>query len=152
MTDKDIIQVLQYIVENGSGACDKCPVFPCGKIKDYEDNQCGRFIAEKALDLINRQQAEIARLQKEVNLVSMQFQDIQELQEETRAEVERLNALLTTKNTLIEGLDLSIGYAYDRAIEEFAEKLKSKALTKWDYHDAVDVEDIDELVKEMESE
>ena len=37
MADKDITQVLQYIVENGSGACDKCPVFPCGKIKDYED-------------------------------------------------------------------------------------------------------------------
>lgn len=102
-----------------------------------------------AVETINRQQAEIARLQKEVNLVSMRFQDIQELQEETRAEVERLNALLTTKNKLIEGLDLSIGYAYDRAIEEFAEKLKSKALTKWDYHDAVDVEDIDELVNEM---
>ena len=64
MTDKDITQVLQYIVENGSGACDKCPVFPCGNIKDYEDNQCGRFIAEKALDLINRQKAEIERLQK----------------------------------------------------------------------------------------
>ena len=64
MSDKDIIQVLQYIVENGSGACDKCPVFPCGKIKDYEDNQCGRFIAEKALDLISRQQAEIERFEK----------------------------------------------------------------------------------------
>lgn len=102
-----------------------------------------------AVETINRQQAEIARLRKEVNLVSIQFQDIQELQEETRAEVKRLNALLTTKNKLIEGLDLSIGYAYDRAIEEFAEKLKSKALTKWDYHDAVDVEDIDELVNEM---
>lgn len=90
MTDKDIIQVLQYIVENGSGACDKCPVFPCGKIKDYEDNQCGRFIAENALDLINRQKAEIERLQKEVGLVSIQFQDMQERQEESQAEIERL--------------------------------------------------------------
>ncbi|MDY3768015.1 MAG: hypothetical protein SOZ83_00185 [Sphaerochaetaceae bacterium] len=32
---------------------------------------------------------------------------------------------------------------------KFAEKLKSKSLTKWDYNDAVDVEDIDELVKEI---
>ena len=90
MTDKKIIKALQYIVENGSGACDKCPVFPCGKIKDYEDNQCGRFIAEKALDLINRQQSEIERLQKEVNLVSIQFQDVQERQEESQAEIKRL--------------------------------------------------------------
>ena len=86
MTDKDITQVLQYIVENGSGACDKCPVFPCGKIKDYEDNQCIRFIAENALDLINRQKAEIERLNKEVNLVSIQFQDLQERNEDERNE------------------------------------------------------------------
>ena len=93
MTDKDIIQVLQYIVENGSGACDECPVFPCRKIKDYEDNQCSRFIAEKALDLINRQRAEIERLQKEVGLVSIQFQDMQERQEESQAEIKRLEKL-----------------------------------------------------------
>ena len=67
MTDKDIIQVLQYIVETGSGACDKCPVFPCRKIKDYEDNQCGRFIAEKALDLINRQKARIKELEERIS-------------------------------------------------------------------------------------
>ena len=67
MTDKDIIQVLQYIVENGSGACDKCPVFPCGKIKDYEDNQCISFIAENALDLINRQKARIKELEERIS-------------------------------------------------------------------------------------
>ena len=64
MKDNEIIELLEYIRQNGSGACDKCPVFPCGKIKDYEDNQCGRFIAEKALDLIKRKQAEIERLEK----------------------------------------------------------------------------------------
>ena len=75
MTDKDIIQVLQYIVENGYGACDKCPVFPCGKIKDYEDNQCGRFIAENALDLINRQQAEIEKLKSATSEAIKEFAD-----------------------------------------------------------------------------
>lgn len=36
-----------------------------------------------------------------------------------------------------------------KAVKEFAERLKNKSLTKWDYHDAVDVDEIDNLVKEM---
>lgn len=35
------------------------------------------------------------------------------------------------------------------SVKEFAEKLKNKSLTKWDYHNAVDVDEIDNLVKEM---
>lgn len=35
------------------------------------------------------------------------------------------------------------------AIKEFAEKLKNRSLTKWDYCEAVDVEEINNLVKEM---
>lgn len=42
------------------------------------------------LDLINRLQAENKRLGKEVNLVSIQFQDLQERYEEAQAEIERL--------------------------------------------------------------
>ena len=34
-------------------------------------------------------------------------------------------------------------------IKEFANRLKDKSLTKWDYHDAVDIAEIDNLVKEM---
>ena len=111
MTDKDIIQVLQYIVENGSGACDKCPVFPCGKIKDYEDNQCGRFIAEKALDLINHQQAEIERLEKENNILS-------------------INADTAFQDGLNEAVDLYSEEVKEQvkveAVKEFAERLKEK--------------------------
>lgn len=59
-------------------------------------SQCASELAIKSLDLITRQQAEI----------------------------ERLNALVKTKNKLIERLDQSISYAYDRAIKEFAERLK----------------------------
>lgn len=36
------------------------------------------------------------------------------------------------------------------AIKEFVERLKDKSLTKWDYHEAVDIEEIDNLVKEIE--
>ncbi|MEE1011200.1 MAG: hypothetical protein U0L11_04085 [Acutalibacteraceae bacterium] len=149
MTDKDIIQVLQYIVENGSGACDKCPVFPCGKIKDYEDNQCGRFIAENALDLINRQRAEIERLQKEVGLVSIQFQDMQERQEESQAEIERLKEDRNNYQNLycltVEDLDT----AKLEAIKEFAEKLKNAwSDNRYDSPD-IDFDYFVDLVQEM---
>ena len=87
--------------------------------------ECGskKVLVENTLDFINRQQTENKRLEKEVNLVSIQFQDLQERYEEAQAEIERLNVLVKTKNKLIKGLDQSISYAYDRAIEEFANKV-----------------------------
>lgn len=42
------------------------------------------------IDIINLQKAEIERLRKQVNLVSIQFQDLQERYEEAQAEIERL--------------------------------------------------------------
>ena len=47
-------------------------------------------IVRKAEEEINRQKAENTRLAKEVNLVSIQFQDLQERYEEAQAEIERL--------------------------------------------------------------
>ena len=115
--------------------------------------ECGskKVLVENTLDFINRQQTENKRLGKEVNLVSIQFQDLQERYEEAQAEIERLNVLVKTKNKLIKGLDQSISYAYDRAIEEFAERLK-KRIYKGGVHPTVEDEfmcDIDNLVKEM---
>ena len=81
-------------------------------------------IVRKAEEEITFQQAEISRLRKEVNLVSIQFQDLQERTDKIKVE----------------------------AYKEFAEKLKKKALPKCDWDDCVDVEDIDNLLKEMEGE
>ena len=82
-TDEEIIKRLKYVrkntdegymahLENG-GEVDK-------NEEEYIDILCG------TLDLINRQKAEIERLQKEVNLVSIQFQDLQERTNEVKAE------------------------------------------------------------------
>ena len=49
-------------------------------------------IVRKAEEEINRQQAENERLKKEVNLVSLQFQDLQERYEEAQAEIDNLIA------------------------------------------------------------
>ena len=75
-----------------------------------------------------------------------------------------MNALVKTKNKLIDGLDQSISYAYDRAIKDFAERLKNEIINDtayacdstqhsgyYDYQIKIgDIpEYIDNLVKEM---
>ncbi len=79
-------------------------------------------IVRKAEEEITRQKTEIERLQKEVNLVSIQFQDLQEDTDEIRA----------------------------KAYTEFAEKLKEEWFcNRYDSPD-VDFDDfIDNLLKEM---
>lgn len=100
-------------------------------------------------------------------LLKMAADKIEELESEItrqQAEIERLNALVKTKNKLIEGLDQSISYAYDRAIKDFAERLKNEIINDtayacdstqhsgyYDYQIKIgDIpEYIDNLVKEM---
>lgn len=95
----------------------------------FEDNAlcseiCSDGIAKAALDLINRQKAEIERLKKEVSVARDAYMSIQGRYEYTKTEV----------------------------CKEFAEKLKEKSWEiDWccDYVRVVDVDDIDNLLKEM---
>lgn len=73
------------------------------------------------LNLINRQKAEIERLQKEANLVSILFQDLQEQTDEAKAE----------------------------AYKEFAKRLKEKKHNSAMDKRICTTEMIDNLVKEM---
>lgn len=68
LTDEEIIKRLERCVKRGN--------------RNYD--------TDIVLDLINCLQAENKRLGKEVNLVSIQFQDLQERYEEAQAEIERL--------------------------------------------------------------
>lgn len=68
LTDEEIIKRLERCVKRGN--------------RNYN--------TDIVLDLINCLQAENKRLGKEVNLVSIQFQDLQERYEEAQAEIERL--------------------------------------------------------------
>lgn len=100
-TDEEIIKRLERCVKRGN--------------RNYD--------TDMVLDLINRQKSEIERLQKEVNLVSIQFQDVQERTNEVKAE----------------------------AYKEFAEKLKER-IYNGGVQPTVEYEfmcDIDNLVKEM---
>jgi hypothetical protein len=55
MTDAEIIKALECCIDEDFNLCNKCPI----KIECYTQTV---YIKKKALDLINRQQAEIERL------------------------------------------------------------------------------------------
>ena len=86
------------------------------------DSDC---IVRKAEEEITFQQAEISRLRKEVNLVSIQFQDLQERTDKIKVE----------------------------AYKEFAEHLKEKWSNNDYYSPDVDFDEfVDNLLKEMVNE
>ena len=105
MTDNEIIKALE----------------DCAKISK---GKCGDMTAG-ALDLINRQKAEIERLKGKVNLL-MKYDERRDIS---------LHARLTEK-------------ARAEATKEFAERLKTKA-SDFEFGKAVWVVYIDNLVKEM---
>ena len=116
MTDNEIIKALEYCCHNGY--CKKCP-HSCVDNKNIED---------LALDLINRQKAEIERLNTAVNIA--EYDKYKAEFEEYKAEIQ------------------------DNAIKEFAERLKERYTSVWTHdghEEAVLVlhESLDNLVKEM---
>lgn len=130
MTDNELKQAIICCIRSETVAdCKKmqCPalvtqecIFLSRAIDDREDTFYCEILRD-ALDLINRQQAEIEQWKEEAN----RYQNLYCMSED------------------------DIGKAKSEAVKEFAERLKDKSLTKWDYHDAVDIEEIDNLVKEM---
>ena len=116
LTNNEIIKTLEGAILNAKG-CDS-------KVWSIEI-----YKLENALDLINRLQAENKRLGKEVNLVSIQFQDLQEETDEIKS----------------------------KAYKEFAEKLKKKCYEDFEESDEmlapyVTEDNIDEVLKEMAGE
>ena len=170
LKDNEIIKALKCCMKIYKD-CDNCP---CINNNDYTNvYDCKYALFKNALDFINRLQAELKvsnealnnsiklnnclenqnkELEETTHNLTIEKDALFDKAEELKAKVERLNALVKTKNKLIEGLDQSISYAYDRAIKEFAERLK-KRIYKGGVHPTVEDEfmcDIDNLVKEFE--
>lgn len=134
MTDNEIIKALEYCSPKQNRSCGICPAYDLG-------NFCASELKQNALDLITHQQVENKRLKKEVNLVSIQFQDLQERYEEAQAEIERFRKTeieiddfcrrlcrmrMLNGNAIASYEDLQnyIQQEKSEAVKEFAEKLK----------------------------
>lgn len=121
MTDKDIIKALECCKPKQNRNCGNCPAYELG---DF----CAAELKENALDLINRQQAEIERLKI------------------------KNQSLRGTANFY----KFNYNEARTEAIKEFAERLKAKCHNYYPSIDsycvsvkAIGFKDIDNLVKEM---
>lgn len=137
-TDEEIIETLEdYIKEN--------------EFEYFHSNMVGEYpLIRKSLDLINRQKSEIERLQKEVNLVSILFQDEQERAEEYRLKIENLQNVIS--NQQIEISAKIENKIKAEAYKEFAEKLKVAAIScsiGGRYYKIFTKRDIDNFLKEM---
>ena len=102
---------------------------------------CSANLNVEIIDLITRQQEEIDRLRKEVNLVSIQFQDLQERYEEAQTENESLKvenqSLRSAANSLkmhyeeaqteVERLKESLNIELENFATEYDNKIKAEA-------------------------
>lgn len=109
----------------------------------------------KAINEIDRLSIELATgVIKKQNITLIDYESKIARQ---KAEIDRLKsenlALSQKRITMVERIDI-VNNARNKAIREFAERLKSKEqmVEAADYFFAVSVEDIDELVKEMTEE
>lgn len=144
LTYKEIIKALECCFMEQQ--CNNCPLY-----KEHSVD-CLDTVLENAHALITRLQAQNKDLSEMVHNLTLEKDALFDKAEELKADVERLNALVKTKNKLIEGLDQSISYAYDRAIKEFAEKLHEELRIygiKDKFNKAVFLNVVDKAKKEL---
>ena len=116
MTDNEIIKAMQCVIGNDV----KCSECTYQKVLPFPS--CRRMCAKNALDLINRQKAEIERLSIESETLVTQLKVAYE-------QIHKLNM------------------AKSETIKEFAEELKNCFAISGDYLDIINI--VDNLVKEM---
>lgn len=157
LTDKEIIKALECLC-GGGDSCTECTYH-----RRYRFGECRKQVAKDVLDLIIRLQSENKRLGKEVNLVSIQFQDLQERYEEAQAEIESLKIFKGyAERRASDYKTMRDKYlnAKSEAVKAFAERLKEKLgdchiVSDEEYcgFDCGDIHKcIDNLLKEMVSE
>ena len=145
MTDKDIIKALEccFIEQQ----CNYCPLY-----KEHSAD-CLDTILKNAHALITHQQAENKRLEKEVNLVSIQFQDLQERYEEAQAEIESLKIFRGyAEKRASDYRTMRDKYlnAKSEAYKEFAERMKHSFFDNGYESPDVDFDYfVDEILKEL---
>lgn len=129
MTDNSIIKALE--------CCSKA--LGCGKCFFFGDEKCKCALIGFALDLINRQKAEIERLKECPKCVYEYDGEVTEY---------CIQGPCSNFKPVYVSADLSIKQIKNEAYKEFAERLKNKWFSY--YSPAIDFDDfIDNLVEEM---
>ena len=146
MTDEQIIKALECCATDDGNDCFQCPY--CNLFFEPGNGGCVNRCRKDALDLINRQKAEIEELYSDKIIAETHekaakdlFVDCARQREEAKTKIERLQ----TRNDELNILNKT---ASQEAIKEFAERLIKTA----DYDDeysTVFVYNIKKLVKEM---
>ena len=153
MTDNEIIKALEVCVGIHND-CDNCPLLEYSQATD----ECMTEAMSNALDLINRQKAEIERLQ---NALFKQEDTMQMIVKERDAEIESLKNDLAKEFTCFVGSPHKVESCpfFDEleneraeAVKEFAELLKEHIRDYHPYYYVIDEEVVDNLVEEMAGE
>lgn len=129
MTDNDIVKTLESIASESIGDCKRDCAFYDGKV-----HYCAGVVAKHSLDLINRQKAEIAELEAEID---KQY-------EQAKADI------LGNMSNGGTSCHWCIDKHRTEAVKEFAEMLKNSMVIKLDRKFYFPI--IDNLVKEMTEE
>lgn len=130
MKEKDIVKTLKKCTSKEN--CEGCEYIKY-------DTRCIVKLLKDALDLINRKQEEIEKLQKIQDDIDNFARDICK---------ERMLKGKSIAN--FEDLQEYIRKEKSEAIKEFAERLKKRQVRICDCFEGVSIIDIDKLVKEME--
>ncbi len=148
MTDAEIIKALECCAVHGLLKCEKCP-------KKNEGVTCMYALSKDALDLINRQKAQIEKLEKVEHFATETIhKQVAEIEKSEKEFNDKFNSLVASNVYLINRVDK----ARTEAIKEFAfdltEEVKQIDMTK-PHEDKDDIrihvyDIIDSLVKEKE--
>ncbi|MBQ7835505.1 MAG: hypothetical protein IJ385_06945 [Ruminiclostridium sp.] len=138
MTDNEIIKALECHASH-TDECDDCPNV------EISSSGCSEIMAENALDLINRQKAEIEKLRIQNAKLKKYFT--------VKIDDEKLEELF---EQAADNIEINIKKVKSEAIREFAERLKKSILSQLGistlekteaYHFCLD--ELDNIVKEM---
>lgn len=139
MTDKEIIKALNYCCGNIKNNDEECNEDMCYQVCLPESREeglrwCGEWLMKDALDLINRQKAEIEEWKKKANTpfakVTFDRDKLQEIVDECAKNIE-----------------IDINLAKFEAIKEFAHLVIDRSK-----NGVICVSDVPDLVKEMTEE
>lgn len=152
MTDNEIIKALECCMKgNNCGGC--CPY-------DDEDDtceECTSKLTKDALDLINRQKAEIKEKDEMLSAQADIIRTLERVLEDKTAEIERLQRKYelskAEREANVKGFTESIAIVKSEAIKEFAERAKNRLERKYTiYGREYVLRHLRELVKEMTEE